>query len=452
MRVIITAFATLACLSVSVYGHGRLQVPKTRKHAAAGSDVYENDPVPGSASPSFACRNDPGASVPPENNFQAGGVMNVRWALSALHVGDCALYVSYDYDLRGADRANMKFFKIANWRKCKDLNGQDQTVRLPSWLPAGRAVFRWDWYALHVFPTIEFYAQCADSMIQGSSQSLQPAQVPAYSVVDFLALDGSGGKFRNPWVSPAPTFFTGPPCACRDSQHNGCPLSTVTSSPGYIDVPTLASCDGGSGPIPTSPPAESPVAEPTARETTPSPVVGVSPTPPPSFQSTAPPSATAAPGNCPATCQTCRTYNGSVCSLWCSKWDYCGSTADHKAEGSVDCRVCGNAPPAADPTAAPTNSQPAPTRAPTSVSSGDCVATAVGLPKGKSNKYKKFAGDACACSLQCAADAAKAFGFSAKKKQCLCFTKPKTKKAKNGNVGKLKISEKGDYVYATLTL
>merc|ERR1719203_1425412 len=91
-------------------------------------------------------------------------------------------------------------------------------------------------------------------------------------MVNFYPPNGGEGKFRNAWASPKQTFFTGPPCACRDSKANNCQLSTDTSSPGFINVQTLASCDGGE-PVPTAPTTPRPTPEPTMRGQTPSPVV-----------------------------------------------------------------------------------------------------------------------------------------------------------------------------------
>merc|ERR1719436_595427 len=134
--------------------------------------------------------------------------MTVRWNPSAAHVGDCSLFVSYDHDLRGEAKRDMKFFKIGFWSECKDYNGQDLQVMLPDWLPAGRAVFRWDWIALHVFPGLEVYTQCSDTEIVGSPNSLLPSQVPSYTIPGVyprLATAASSETLGSPGPSPRPS-------------------------------------------------------------------------------------------------------------------------------------------------------------------------------------------------------------------------------------------------------
>jgi len=262
----------LSTLVTVCFGHGRLQVPTTRFGAVNGVGTYENNPTSGTTGTDFVCRNDPptNGGYPPENKAYAGKEMNVRWNLSAAHVGDCSLYVSYDYNLAGEAKRNMKFFKIGFWSECKDYNNQDLKVMLPDWVPAGRAVFRWDWVALHVFPTLEVYTQCSDAEIVGSANSLLPQQVPSYVIPGIYPVDGNSGVFRHPWITwPEPeTFVTGMPCACFDSQLNGCPLLTDVNGPGYIHVETMSNCDEGVIVVP------SPVAEPTlAPEPTNAPVV-----------------------------------------------------------------------------------------------------------------------------------------------------------------------------------
>ena len=56
----------------------------------------------------------------------------------------------------------MKFFKIAHFPQQRRNNRNTVKVKLPSWLPAGRAVMRWDWYATHNQPYVEFYSNCVD--------------------------------------------------------------------------------------------------------------------------------------------------------------------------------------------------------------------------------------------------------------------------------------------------
>lgn len=101
--------------------------------------------------------------------------MNFEWTFSAAHIGDCFLYVSYDINTADADK---EWFKISNFmadenppRDCRQGAGQQQGITLPSWLPTGDAIFRWEWYALHVRSggRIEYYSQCIDVTVTGGS-------------------------------------------------------------------------------------------------------------------------------------------------------------------------------------------------------------------------------------------------------------------------------------------
>lgn len=277
-------------LAVSVQGHGRLQIPKTRQHVIKGYDGYENDPVnfglgaPATTLPAFSCRNDPpksnGELKPTPTTVTAGQSTDVQWITSADHVGDCALYVSYDYDKEGDDKANMQWFKIANWKDCKSLEEQPNPVILPAWLPAGRAVLRWDWYALHQWQSgnVEYYNQCADVTIIGSDQSLDKSAVPAYSIMGLYpegAWDGVG--WRQELGLPAEevqTWITGPPCACRYSTDNGCEYTSGTDvTPGFISRPTitaLSECGESSTPNPTAPTQQTTQTPQPTQQTTPS--------------------------------------------------------------------------------------------------------------------------------------------------------------------------------------
>ena len=112
--------------------------------------------------------------------------------------GDGGLYLSYDADFGAEQTQAMKFFKIAHFPQQRRNNGINNnnkvTVSLPDWLPAGKAVMRWDWYvtlrvtfekreacrphrlrahphtfsaaqhryATHNEPYVEFYSNCVD--------------------------------------------------------------------------------------------------------------------------------------------------------------------------------------------------------------------------------------------------------------------------------------------------
>jgi len=404
-------FAVFSGLIMSCSGHGRLQVPTTRRNVINNGDIYENDPVSGSTGADFACRNDP-QSVPAENKWTAGDQIDVKWLLSAKHVGDCALWISYDHVKTGSAKADMKFFKIANWFDCKSMDQDTLKVTLPSWLPAGRAVIRWDWYALHVFPTIEYYSQCADVNINASVNSLQVSDVPAYSVVNLFPTSGKDAAgMRNPFGAGVDANMAGPPCACQNAKDNGCPLTADTGGKYYIAASAMASCGGDevdSTPRPTI-----------AR------IIDATSTP-----------TVAGNDSCPSKCSSCITYSGT-CNQWCSKYNYCGNTEAHKF---IDCTGCGS--DVVSPTPAPVVSPtPAPVVSPTPAPVvSDCDETGIdGMLKGKKDGKFKGVETPCACLEKC--KGSKGYTFSAKKKMCVCLKSLKTKK------GELVIKDKADFVY-----
>lgn len=400
-----------SCLIIGGMSHGRLMFPTTRYGVKYGSGAYENNPTGGAQSTDFVCRNEPGA-VPAENTFTAGKQMNVQWGLSAAHVGDCALYISYDYDKTGEDKRNMKFFKIAQWQRCKDINNVDNAITLPDWVPAGRAVFRWDWVALHVWPTLEMYTQCADAQIVSSSGSL-PQDIPSYPAVGLYPADGSNGGFRNPYGGGA-FFTTGSPCACINSPDNGCPIVSDPSAAGYISVATMTECGGGNGGNPNPSPTQRPTEQ---RLQTDPPTISSDPS----------------DGSCPTECTTCQTWGADLCTDWCSKWGYCGYTNDHIVDG-IDCRGCGGNPvpsptpaPVANPTPAPVpNPTPAPVADPTpapvenpteaSCASGNDL-------ESRSGSFNKRVKTECECKETCGQDSDNAiYVYLENKEQCLCIS------------------------------
>jgi hypothetical protein len=198
----------LCCLVLPVVeAHGRLT-----RIRAGGSTVstrkgpgYEHDPVGGSSVVEFVCRNPKGT---PTIELTAGATLEAEWEFSAAHVGDCALFISYDFT---------KYFKIANFPECNKNNNEFVPVNLPSWLPAGVAVVRWDWYALHVFPTVEFYSQCVDVTIVTTNPdpiSLTELATKSYSIISppVYPADGRSGDYRNAFDQRNPWFMTGPDC------------------------------------------------------------------------------------------------------------------------------------------------------------------------------------------------------------------------------------------------
>lgn len=293
-----------AGMIVSTMGHGRLTKPTTR----VGHTGYENDPIGFGGRPArqYICRHDTPNNALVPDEVQAGDKLTVQWVTTAAHVGDCALYMSYDGD---KDLEDMRWFKIANKQDCKSFQNQDMQFDLPNWLPGGNAVLRWEWYALHVYPTIEFYAQCTDIVVKPSAQSILPGNIPTFKVFEngqktSLPLSGNDlPGFRNAfssndqnWSESNPSqFMTGPSCALdlENSSTNDCAL-TAPGTTGHIALDTT----GNPGPIPPTQKPTAPAPAPPTPQPTREPVESnPAPTPPPSTQppseqpATQPPSA-----------------------------------------------------------------------------------------------------------------------------------------------------------------
>lgn len=247
----IFVFTVLFFILDLVLAHGRLSVPTTRNPTG-----YENDPVPSNNDDTFVCRND---VTSPSTTLTAGDTMDLYWDFGAAHVGDCAVYISYDYD---ASNSEQDYFKIANLFKCKDQNRQTVTIDLPSWLPAGQAVLRWDWYALHVYPTVEFYSQCADVTIVAGSDPVDIATLIKYPIINpalYPATGTDGVGYRNPFANTE-QYMTGPPCA-GGYTGNACAL-TASGTTGYIDVGDITPVASPT-PKPSSPGDPLPTEQPT---------------------------------------------------------------------------------------------------------------------------------------------------------------------------------------------
>ena len=132
---------------------------------------------------SLVCRvpNDLQDTAIPRLTLEAGKKLQMRWEFSADHPGDGGVYISYDHEYSTADTQNMRFFKIANLPQQRMNNKIDIAVKLPAWLPKGKAVLRWDWYATHNPPAVEFYSNCVDVEILSASQVL-PSAIPSYKM------------------------------------------------------------------------------------------------------------------------------------------------------------------------------------------------------------------------------------------------------------------------------
>jgi len=188
-----------------VDAHGRLSLPSPRGFYVNKPDYQEEAPVPSVTSDDFSCRGD--AASTPSNYLAltAGGTIQMTWILPAPHVGDCFAYITYDSAL---PIGQQNWFKIAQWPDCRNTTGVANNLLIPSYLPAcTHCILRWEWYALHVWPTIEFYSQCVDVSISGTGSQLP---LPQVKIPGNLPADGQ--QYRNPFGT-GPQFITGPPVA-----------------------------------------------------------------------------------------------------------------------------------------------------------------------------------------------------------------------------------------------
>jgi len=242
----------LSLIASLVNAHGRLLSPLPR----ALHRNYENDPVHdptqnpslrATSGSDWICRHS--QATPTQATLTAGSTATFDFRLTARHVGDCDISISYDWDL---PLEEMRWFKIANLPNCRDqgimvadegeVDMNRVSINLPSWLKSGRAVLRWGWWALHNWPSIEFFTQCSDIQIEGVSNL--PNDIETYMLPGIYPKDANEGKgYRNEWngeVYGTDSFWmTGPACA-TDSDLNNC-LLTAPGTKGNIDFTPASS-------------------------------------------------------------------------------------------------------------------------------------------------------------------------------------------------------------------
>ena len=238
----------------------------------------------------------------PTVTVASGGTIDMTWAFSAAHVGDCAAYLSYDAAGTAAETAT--WFKIANLRTCEVQNNQVVKVTIPSGLPAStHAVLRWEWYALHQAPgTIEFYSQCADIAITSAVAAGSALPTPRCPAPGWLpsTSGASNNNYRYAFGGGGAQFITGPKIATFEATPTACASPTTYKCP-FDD----ATCDCGA----------SSASKPTCPGYTP-PAGG---TAPPSMPPTTIASCSAFPN---ADCQTHIVVSGDTLSaiVGASKW------------------------------------------------------------------------------------------------------------------------------------
>lgn len=198
MKTSLVSVAAL-CLLVQVDAHGRLVKPASREQLTGSLLPHQQrEPVELNSS-KFVCRDQPAAT--PIITAAVGSAVTVQWDFTAAHVGDCAMYMSYDV---GKPDKEQEYFKLANIADCKAFNKKDVNVQIPTYLPAGPAILRFEWYALHVRPTIEYYAQCVDITIT----STQAGNLPPNLFKIGPHLPSAGTSYRSAYDGE--TYLVGP--------------------------------------------------------------------------------------------------------------------------------------------------------------------------------------------------------------------------------------------------
>eukprot|EP01125_Pyxidicula_operculata_P010998 TRINITY_DN3604_c0_g2_i1.p1 TRINITY_DN3604_c0_g2~~TRINITY_DN3604_c0_g2_i1.p1 ORF type:complete len:378 (+),score=51.34 TRINITY_DN3604_c0_g2_i1:723-1856(+) len=206
----IRAKLLLLCFVVGIFGQGRLVYPYSRGYYA-GEPVYQENaalvsprptgpPVGTVPSPSpddvqLVCRNDPPIPVESRLTAIAGSTITMQWSLSN-YKGDCYIYLSYD----GAqtDPTKIRWFKIAEFGNCVSLNEQNVSVTIPSDLaPCDNCILRWEWTAIHSYPTIELYTQCADIKISSGNNKF-PQDSYLVNIPGHIPYNGS--LYRNEYI------------------------------------------------------------------------------------------------------------------------------------------------------------------------------------------------------------------------------------------------------------
>jgi len=369
MRCVAFSFISSCLVSLAV-GHGHLMKPETRsmKLGTPGyrmdSPVGHPDTLIATSTPtldsSFVCRGHDEVG-PITTTLKAGEKLTMAWSLQAAHVGDCSVWISYDTDLPAKDQ---RYFVIASIPKCKELNRQDVEVSLPSWLPAtpnGKsAILRWGWYALHVHPTIEFYAQCVDVKIEGSNvYNENNLPTPNFKIPGLFPPAGKVNEFRayrigyNPFPSCQPEALADyPGVKCQDDGTTRPDFATYLED-GKTAAPTVKQVET---PRPTPSPTEKQVgtSAPTVeRLTTSAPTSFIPSTPNPTRA-----------GECVAVWGKCNGFEND------EEWTRpccAGNTCNRQSKWYGQC-VPGEetpVPQTPNPTRPPTNAQntPAPTNA-----------------------------------------------------------------------------------------
>ena len=186
-------------------------LPTTRR----GNQGYEDDPVRFDTA-SWVCHHASRNQNVALEQVTAGAKLPLKWEFGALHIGDCAVYISYDVTLPLVEQ---KYFKIANLPDCKAQSNQFVDIDLPPWLPGGEAILRWDWYGVHGgVNNPEFYVQCVDINITPGAGAVSVSSIVQYPIIGAYPRRGYRG-------------MTGPACADKNSDLGNCYLTKDVTMP-----------------------------------------------------------------------------------------------------------------------------------------------------------------------------------------------------------------------------
>jgi len=212
--------------------------PMTR----VGHTRYESDPI-GFATPGqtpnegntyteWICRHE--QALEPSVTWKAGESVTLDFVWGVNHVGFCDGMISYDWD---KPRTEMRWFKIANFLECG--SSPTLTLTVPDFLSSGRAVFRWSWTALHLYPSTEVFSQCADIMIDGVN-TVDP-NIKTFGIINPQLYPRTGRQedaiqgatYADPYNGDVRDRVVGPACALN-YQGNDCAL-TAPGTSGHIN-------------------------------------------------------------------------------------------------------------------------------------------------------------------------------------------------------------------------
>lgn len=210
---VLVVLSFLSCLEL-VESHGHLVKPTPRDLTNAPSDFIDTS-TGQKPTNNFICRNQPAST--PQVEVSAGGKLTLQWTFPALHVGDCAVYITYDTN---KPQSEQMWFKIQDFPKCKDQHETDVQLDIPSWLPqCEHCILRWEWIALHVRPRIELYNQCVDIKINGNANGFLGK--PIFKIPGHIPEDGR--DYRNAFGG---SFFLVGPAEATPGQIYPDPTST----------------------------------------------------------------------------------------------------------------------------------------------------------------------------------------------------------------------------------